>query len=207
MALRGIRGNTNHADAFGFRFVNQRSQILWVSRGENNPVDATLHEVLEYRRVAFSQDLNGPILKLDTQLPYVAGFLEDPAPKLVIEKMNFAGDANANASAAFRNRKRTRGEVGSVANLAGNLQNMLARGFLEIWDPTKASPALLINTTEPFTGRRRIIAPFVFPSGQEQAETDLRFLPISKENDLPLSTANSRRDWAFSTRPCSLSGP
>jgi len=56
-----------------------------------------------------------------------------------------------------------------------------------------------MNTTEPYTGRRRIIAPFRFPTGQEQHETDLRFFPLSKDSDVPLSTAASlsaRFPWA-----------
>lgn len=71
------------------------------------------------------------------------------------------------------------------------LQNPLRHGFLEAWDPASATPALVINATESFSGRRRIIAPFTFGVGLEHPNSDLRFMPLTRDNDIPLSTAAS----------------
>ena len=82
--------------------------------------------------------------------------------------------------------------------------NGLAGSFLNLWQPEKFShtPALLINTTEVATGRRRIVAPFTFN------EKLLHFLPLATRKsdpwkgttlrDLPISTAallSARFPW------------
>ena len=77
--------------------------------------------------------------------------------------------------------------------------NFLASRFIDHWHPDHNTPALLLNTTEVGSGRRRVIAPFEF-SG-----SDLLFLPITEElgssfniHDLPVSTAavlSARFPW------------
>jgi hypothetical protein len=69
-------------------------------------------------------------------------------------------------------------------------QNPLASGFLELWDPSQSVPALLVNTTEVGSGRRRIIAPFTFAISDAGLD-DIAFMPITRSNDIPLSTAVS----------------
>ncbi len=80
--------------------------------------------------------------------------------------------------------------------------NTMAEPFLSLWpqgfDKSLFTPALVLNTTEVDTGRRRLIAPFTF-----EGLTDLRFFPISCKSDgkiesLPLSTAavlSARFPW------------
>lgn len=53
-------------------------------------------------------------------------------------------------------------------------ENLLGSQFTAHWKPSTDSlvPALLFNTTETHSGRRRLIAPFTFPG------TDLRFMPV-----------------------------
>lgn len=71
----------------------------------------------------------------------------------------------------------------------------LAEGLLSHWTPDGAAPALIFNATEAGTGRRRVIAPFRF--GDEAG--DLRFMPLSKTQDVPISAAASvsaRFPWA-----------
>jgi len=72
--------------------------------------------------------------------------------------------------------------------------NLLAQPFAEHWSPTADLPALALNTTDVGTGRRRIIAPFSFPSD------DAVFLPLSNDelHGMPLSTAailSARFPW------------
>ncbi|KRQ14670.1 hypothetical protein [Bradyrhizobium manausense] len=82
--------------------------------------------------------------------------------------------------------------------------NILSQPYRSHWRADGSSPALLLNTTEIATGRRRVISPFVF------AEDKLRFLPIWNEpwavtlksdklvRDIPLSTAaivSARFPW------------
>jgi len=72
--------------------------------------------------------------------------------------------------------------------------NLLAQPFTEHWSPTADLPALALNTTDVGTGRRRIIAPFSFPSD------DAVFLPLSSDElrGMPLSTAaflSARFPW------------
>jgi hypothetical protein len=69
-------------------------------------------------------------------------------------------------------------------------ENPFASPFLQTWDPSLSVPALLLNTTEVWSGRRRIIAPFTFATGDAESD-DFTFLPIAQDNDISLSTAAS----------------
>jgi len=85
--------------------------------------------------------------------------------------------------------------------------NTMAEPFLSLWpqgfDKSLFTPALVLNTTEVDTGRRRLISPFRF-----EGLTDLRFFPVTctsasathegKVEALPLSTAavlSARFPW------------
>jgi hypothetical protein len=78
-----------------------------------------------------------------------------------------------------------------VAMVGPDPANPFRKGFLELWRPNGATPALLINTTEASTGRRRVIAPFAFGRTAKGNREEFEFLPISHDNDVPLSTAAS----------------
>lgn len=65
-------------------------------------------------------------------------------------------------------------------------ENPLEEGVVASWDPKGIRPALLFNTTESASGRRRVIAPFRF---EVPERFDLQFLPASKPFDVTLSTA------------------
>jgi hypothetical protein len=76
--------------------------------------------------------------------------------------------------------------------------NLLASAYESHWSPERDVPALVFNTTEVGSGRRRIITPFAFFS------TDARFLPLSAEQPaegvvaLPVSVAafaSARFPW------------
>ena len=85
--------------------------------------------------------------------------------------------------------------------------NTMAEPFLSLWpqgfDKSLFTPALILNTTEVDTGRRRLISPFTF-----EGLTDLRFFPVSctsasathegQIESIPLSTAavlSARFPW------------
>jgi hypothetical protein len=81
--------------------------------------------------------------------------------------------------------------------------NTMAGPFLSLWprgfEKSLFTPALVLNTTEVYTGRRRLISPFTF-----EGLTDLRFFPIScksaegKIESLALSSAavlSARFPW------------
>ena len=73
--------------------------------------------------------------------------------------------------------------------------NPMKVGLASSWRPDGMRPALLLNTTETGSGRRRVIAPFKFG---ERDNNDLRFLPIAVEYDVPLSAAavaSARFPW------------
>jgi len=84
--------------------------------------------------------------------------------------------------------------------------NTMAEPFLSLWpqgfDKSLFTPALVLNTTEVDTGRRRLISPFTF-----EGLTDLRFFPVSCKSEgkieaLPLSTAavlSARFPWITPT--------
>ena len=80
----------------------------------------------------------------------------------------------------------------SLAAGAPDPSNPFRKGFLELWKPNGVTPALLVNTTEASTGRRRVIAPFTFGRTDNANEAEeFKFLPIASDNDVPLSTAAS----------------
>lgn len=81
--------------------------------------------------------------------------------------------------------------------------NLLMQPYVDHWRPNGSSPALVINTTEVDSGRRRLISPFVF--GLERGQS---FVPVWPDGDggardarysaMPLSTAvglSSRFPW------------
>jgi len=84
--------------------------------------------------------------------------------------------------------------------------NTMAEPFLSLWphgfDKSLFTPALVLNTTEVDTGRRRLISPFTF-----EGLSDLRFFPVSCKSEgkieaLPLSTAavlSARFPWITPT--------
>jgi hypothetical protein len=89
--------------------------------------------------------------------------------------------------------------------------NTMAEPFMALWpqgfDKSLFTPALVLNTTEVDTGRRRLISPFTF-----EGLTDLRFFPVSctsasathegKIESVPLSTAavlSARFPWVTPT--------
>jgi len=90
--------------------------------------------------------------------------------------------------------------VGEENTQAGNL---LTKPYIDHWKPEGSAPALIINTTEVDTGRRRIISPFLFGLSK-----GLRFMPVWPEGEgesrnalssgMPLSTAvglSARFPW------------
>jgi hypothetical protein len=89
--------------------------------------------------------------------------------------------------------------------------NIMAEPFASLWpagfDKSSFTPALIMNTTEVDSGRRRLIAPFTF-----KGLTDIRFFSLScvsespgqsaKTESLPLSTAavlSARFPWVTPT--------
>ena len=74
-------------------------------------------------------------------------------------------------------------------------RNPLEQGILNSWQPDKARPALVLNTTEIGSGRRRIIAPFYF---EPNRRSDLSLVPLSRDYDVSLSAAavaSARFPW------------
>src|SRR5580704_1068660 len=66
-------------------------------------------------------------------------FIEDSPPELVIEKMDFLGDTHADTHARFRNRKSASRQIRRITNLLGDLQNSLARSFLDAAAPMQSA--------------------------------------------------------------------
>src|SRR5271154_6627341 len=64
-------------------------------------------------------------------------FVQDATPELVVEKVNFLGDADADTYASFRSRKSACRKIRRITDLLGNLQNALASGFLDATAPVQ----------------------------------------------------------------------
>ncbi|HSM80844.1 MAG TPA: hypothetical protein VLS96_04115, partial [Nodosilinea sp.] len=67
-----------------------------------------------------------------------------------------------------------------------NQKNPLESSFYTHWDPAKAAPALVLNTTVVETGSRLVISPFKVDLPNLK---DIRTVACKKDIDLPLSTA------------------
>lgn len=72
-------------------------------------------------------------------LRHAAGFIENSAPQLIIEKMNFSRDAYSDASACFGNRQRAGRQVRRIGDLLGDFQNPLAGGFVNSRTPVQSA--------------------------------------------------------------------
>lgn len=73
-------------------------------------------------------------------------------------------------------------------------ENLISKPYSDHWKANGSLPALLLNTTEIASGRRRVISPFIF------AGDELRFLPVwnPQFSEVPLSTAavlSARFPW------------
>jgi hypothetical protein len=91
----------------------------------------------------------------------------------------------------------------SRADNKGERRNFLATRYVDHWRPEGSIPALVLNTTEVGSGRRRVISPFVF--APESLLTvpfwdDFKAYPqADRIRDLPVSTAamlSARFPWA-----------
>jgi hypothetical protein len=91
VTLRGIGGNTNHANSLFLCGVDQGRQTSRISSGDNDSVDLTLEELPERSGVVFTQGTHWAILKLDAKLCHPTGFVEHSAPKLIVEEVDFPG--------------------------------------------------------------------------------------------------------------------
>ena len=100
-AFRSIGGHTNYADAFLFRVVDKRLEKLRVSCRENDSVDPALHEFPERLGISLSERANRAVYKLRAKLCSTTSFVQDSAPKLIIEEMDFSRYAHANAKASL----------------------------------------------------------------------------------------------------------
>lgn len=56
--------------------------------------------------------------------------------------------------------------------------NPFEKDYLTSWDSKGSAPALLLNTTESDSGRRRVIAPFLIESAEKVAPRDLVHFPL-----------------------------
>jgi hypothetical protein len=77
----------------------------------------------------------------------------------------------------------------------GPMPNPMQQGLIGSWSASGARPALLLNTTETDSGRRRLISPFQF---NDTGNSDLRTLQVSRDYDVPLSAAaiaSARFPW------------
>jgi len=91
----------------------------------------SVDELLEGFDVAFAERLHGTIFELDAELLEMTSFVVDAAPELIVEKVNFFGDANANAHARLRDGESASGKIRRIADLLRDLQNALAGGFFD----------------------------------------------------------------------------
>lgn len=62
--------------------------------------------------------------------------------------------------------------IEQMALLPGDKSDVLRQPYLRHWQPAGVMPAMLFNTTEVASGRRRVVAPFVFSS------REVSFLPL-----------------------------
>jgi hypothetical protein len=135
-ALRGVGRHTHDVDALLLRSVNEWREIPRVSRGENNAIDGALEELFEGFGISFPEDLHGTVNKFDSELRNTASFVQDSAPELIVEEVDFPRHAYTNASAGLGNGKSAGRQIWRVAYLPRDLQNALTSGFLD------ASPAV-----------------------------------------------------------------
>src|SRR5271169_4479702 len=79
------------------------------------------------------------MVKLDAELLEMMRFVQNAAPELIVEKMNFLGDAHTNTHTRFRNRKGASRKIRRVTDLFRNLQNALTGGFLDAAAPVQCA--------------------------------------------------------------------
>ena len=88
---------------FLLRFVNERSQTGRISRGQNNSFDVQLDQFLKHLGVAFAQGVHRTMDELNPERGSASLFVENSSPHLIVEKVNLARDADADASIGSRN--------------------------------------------------------------------------------------------------------
>ena len=102
-----------------------------VSCRENDSVDAALHEFLERLGISLPERANRAVYKLRAKLCSTTSFVQDSAPKLIIEKMDFSRYADSNPKASLGHRQSARRQVRRIGYLSRNLQYPLARRFVD----------------------------------------------------------------------------
>jgi predicted chitinase len=101
-------------------------------------------------RRALKQDFIAPIVAAGLFTDFVQHFLPAPVPSL---------DRTRSLEYALEQAGRDMMKPSATSGDAAN-HNVLADSFLNLWNPDRSIPALLINATEVASGRRVIISPF-----------------------------------------------
>src|ERR1700687_2549510 len=125
-ASRSIGGYANYTDTVCFRAVDKRLQTLRIPCRKNDSVNAALHEFLESFGIIYAKSGYRTIYQLDPQRRHPTSFVQHTTPKLIIEKSNLPGYANADTDAAPRSGQGTRRQVRRVTDLCYDLQNPMA---------------------------------------------------------------------------------
>jgi hypothetical protein len=131
------------------------------------------------------------VLPHDFLTPAVYGLLFPDFLQLFIPVRNVFTDRAREFETSLERRVLQEINTSTGASLAATA---MQRPFLSYWTPKDAWPALVMNTTEVVSGRRRVISPFGYRSDDAQvlALTDM------KMSGLPLSTAavlSARFPW------------
>ena len=103
-AFGSVGGNADDRYAIFFRIIDERGQILGVSRREDDSVHAALNQLFESLGIFMPERLYRAIDKLNSQLSKASSFFEDSAPELIVEKMDFTRHAHADARDGFGDR-------------------------------------------------------------------------------------------------------
>ena len=79
------------------------------------------------------------VYQLDAKLRNPASFFEDPAPKLIVEKMDFPRYADSDTRVRAGNRQSARSQVRRIRYLLRNLQDSLARELVDARTPVQGT--------------------------------------------------------------------
>jgi hypothetical protein len=109
-------------------------RVAW---SNHKRLDVIFHQLFKRSLLALTQAPHGMIDNFNAQSPKPPGFSQDAGAKLVVEKVNFPWDADADTHHRSAHRERARSGIGCVTQVLGNLQDLLSGLLSNAWSPVE----------------------------------------------------------------------
>ena len=131
MALWRVGGRKDYFDSFLFCFVYQWRHDLGIAWCDDHRYHFAFEKFGDFFFFVFTQAWSRFMNQVDAQAADSGSFVFDADAHLIVEEMDFFGDADAYAKVGSPDRQCSGGRVRGVGELLGNGQNFFSCGLAD----------------------------------------------------------------------------